>query len=188
MRIEPTEPRYTVVRSGSGVTVTTRPRRNWLMLLFIGVWLGGWTIGGATALAQVLRPGEGRAFLFFWLAGWLCGELYAITVVLWQLTGREEITISSGNLEHRVCAGGLSRAREFTGANIKHLRASPQTLSPWMDQRSWMPPLFGAGHGAIAFDYGAKTYRIGAGLDEAEARLVLAEIGKYDHRMLEAGR
>ena len=185
MRVEPSKPRYTIERSGSGLVVTAPPRRNWLILPFLVVWLGGWTIGGFSAFEAVLEPGSHRAFMVFWLIGWAFGELYALFIILWQLMGREQLTISSKGLVHRVLVGGLNRAREFAAADIRHLRASPQVLSPWMDQRSWMPPVFGAGHGAIAFDYGAKTYRIASGLDEAEARLVLAEIAKYMPKMVE---
>ena len=186
MRVVPSKPRFTAERIGSDLVVTSLPRRNWFILLFIFVWLGGWTIGGMTAFAAVLQPGPNRAFMGFWLIGWTLGELYALGIVLWQLTGREQLTVSSKGFVHRIFAAGLSRAREFAAADIKHLRASPHLLSPWMDQRGMMPPLFGAGHGAIAFDYGAKTYRIGSGLDEAEARLVLAEIAKFSPRMVEA--
>ncbi|SRR5258706_2356347 len=188
MRIEPTKPRYTIQQTAAGVTVAAPARRNWFVLLFLTVWLGGWTIGGMAAVAEVVRPGGHQTFLAFWLLGWLIGELYALAIVLWQLTGREELVFSSGNLIHRIRAGGMSRGREFSGAEIKHLRTSPQITSPWMDQSRWMPPVFGAGHGAIAFDYGAKTYRIGAGLDEAEGRLVLDEIRKHFPRMVDGAK
>jgi hypothetical protein len=185
MRIEPSKPRFTIQQIATGITVSAPARRNWFILLFLIAWLGGWTVGGASAMAKAVQPGEHQAFLLFWLVGWLLGEIYVLGVIMWQLAGREELTLAGGNLIHRVAIGGLSRAREFTGSNIKHMRTSPQTTSPWMDQARWMPPLFGAGQGAIAFDYGAKTYRVGAGLDEAEGRLVLAEIQKRFPRMVE---
>jgi hypothetical protein len=184
-QIEPEKPRYTIQQTGSSVVVSAPARRNWLILIFILVWLGGWTVGGAQAIPQAIQPGEQQAFMAFWSIGWLLGELYAIAIVVWQLAGREELILSANSLVHRVAAGGLNRRREFSSANIKHLRATPQTTSPLMDQGRWMPPIFGAGHGSIAFDYGAKTYRVGAGLDEAEARLVLGEIRKFFPRMVE---
>lgn len=185
MRVEPSKPRFTIQQIASGITVSAPARRNWFILLFLIAWLGGWTVGGATAIAEALRPGEQQVFLLFWLAAWLLGEVYVLIIILWQLAGREELTFSSGNLIHRVAIGSLGRAREFSGSDIRHLRPSPQIALPWMDQMRWMPPIFGSGQGAIAFDYGAKTYRIGAGLDEAEGRLVLAEIQKRFPRMVE---
>jgi hypothetical protein len=32
------------------------------------------------------------------------------------------------------------------------------------------------GNGTVAFDYGARTYRFGRGIDEAEAKQVVAEL------------
>lgn len=187
MRVEPAKPRFLISRSGTALTVSVPARRNWFVLIFLTAWLGGWTVGGAAAVGQLLRPDPGpdRAFMLFWLIGWLCGEIYAIAIVVWQLAGREELAFVGSSLRHRVAAAGLGRSREFDGAEIKDLRAAPQLSNPWMDQTRWMPPVFGAGHGAIAFDYGAKTYRIGAALDEAEARLILVEVYKQFPRMIE---
>ena len=41
------------------------------------------------------------------------------------------------------------------------------------NQRAAMPPLFGAGMGPIAFDYGQRSFRIAPSLDEAEARSLI---------------
>ncbi len=37
-------------------------------------------------------------------------------------------------------------------------------------------PWLGNSVGTLAFDYGAKTFRFGAGIDEAEAKQIVAEI------------
>ena len=45
-----------------------------------------------------------------------------------------------------------------------------------------MNTVWGKGEGVIAFDYGAKTFRFGSGLDEAEAKMILIEIAqRYPH-------
>ena len=185
MRVEPTKPRYTI-RSEAGVlTIACPPRRNWLLLLFLMAWLGGWTIGGTSTLTAAMKPGEHQAFLAFWLVGWTIGEVCVLTIVLWQLAGLEKLSIVHGNLIQRVSIAGIGRTREFRGAEIRNLRATTPMLSAWMDQRSFVPPTFGPGYGAIAFDYWAKTYRIGAGLDEAEARQIVATLAKQNPRMVE---
>ncbi|HEY8149015.1 MAG TPA: hypothetical protein VIK51_08925, partial [Vicinamibacteria bacterium] len=49
---------------------------------------------------------------------------------------------------------------------------------PPSDASRWAPPLrFGRDPGVIAFDHGARTVRFGDGIDEAEATLVVAEMG-----------
>ena len=186
MRVEPSKPRY-IVTSDSGVlTIACPPRRNWLILLFLVAWLGAWTAGGIAAFAEVVKPGDHQAFMVFWLVGWAVGELWVLAIVLWQLAGLEELSLAQGNLVHRASIAGIGRTREFVGAEVKNLRNSPQLLPAWMDQRSFMPPIFGSGHGAIAFDYGSKTYRVGSGLDEAEARQVVVVLSKQYPRMAEA--
>jgi hypothetical protein len=187
MRVEPNKPRFLINRSGSTLAVSVPARWNWFVPIFLTAWLVGWSLGGATAVEALLRADRSsrQALIFFWLIGWLCGELYAIATLAWQLAGREELTFAGGHLRHRVSAAGIGRSREFDGAEIKRLRAVPRLSSPWIDQGRWMPPLFGAGHGAIEFDYGAKTYRIGAALDEAEASLILVEVQKQFPRMVE---
>lgn len=185
MRVEPSKPRYTI-RSEAGVlSIACPPRRNWLLLLFLMAWLGGWTIAGTSTFTEVTAPGEHQAFLAFWLVGWAVGELWVLTIVLWQLTGLEKLFIVHGNLIQRVSIAGFGRNREFRGAEVRNLRATTPMLSAWMDQRSFVPPTFGSGYGAIAFDYGATTYRIGAGLDEAEARQIVATLSKQNPRMVE---
>ncbi len=44
--------------------------------------------------------------------------------------------------------------------------------SPWGHAGQF----WGVGQGIITFDYGAKTFRFGSGLDEAEAKMILSEI------------
>ncbi len=188
MRVEPSKPRFTVRQTADGLSISTPAPRSWFTLLFLTAWLGGWTIGGISAMSDVSRGGDGQAFLFFWLVMWALGELYALAVVLWQLSGREEILVSSDRLVQRIWLGGLNRAREFTSAAISHLRVSPQLDVMWTNQTRWVPPLFGPGTGTIAFDYGAKTYRVGAGLDEAEGRLVLDQLRSHFPRLMESER
>ena len=186
MLVEPSKPRYTIRSEAGVVTVACPPRRNWLLLLFLIAWLGGWTIGGISAFTAVTKPSAHQAFMGFWLIGWAVGEICVLAVVLWQLAGLEELSIVHGNLIQRVSIAGLGRNREFSGTEIRNLRVSRPLLSAWIDERSFVPPTFGSGYGAIAFDYGAKTYRIGAGLDEAEARQIVATLSKQNPRMVEA--
>src|SRR5262249_38736022 len=186
MRVEPSKPRYTIRSEAGAITIACPPRRSWFALLFLAVWLGGWTVGGLSALGDITKPGDHQAFLAFWLGGWLAGEVCVLAVVGWQLAGLEQLTIVRGNLVQRVSIAGIGHDREFSGAEIRNLRASPQMVPGWAVQRAFWPPFLGASNGAIAFDYGAKTYRIGASLDEAEARQIVATLSKQYPPMVEA--
>lgn len=112
MRVEPSRPRYKI-RSEAGVlSVACPPRRNWLLLLFLIAWLGGWTIGATGTFTEITKPGEHQAFLTFWLVGWAVGELCVLTIVLWQLADLEELSMVHGNLIQRVSIAGIGRNRE----------------------------------------------------------------------------
>src|SRR5262249_59184790 len=49
---------YTISSEGGVTTIACPPRRNWLILLFLIAWLGGWTVGGMGAFTQVTKPGD----------------------------------------------------------------------------------------------------------------------------------
>jgi len=66
----------------------------------------------------------------------------------------------------------MGRDRNFDLAHVKDLRVAPQSYSP--SSMSAGTQFWGLSGGPIAFDYGAKTFRFGASLDEPEAREVVA--------------
>ncbi len=68
----------------------------------------------------------------------------------------------------------LSRSKEYLSSHISSLRVSPESFNPFdwsKGMRFW-----GIGGGVLAFDYGAKTFRFGNGIDEAEAKQIFNEI------------
>lgn len=161
MHVQPEPVRFQAESTTEGLRVVIPVIRNWGTLLFILAWLGGWTIGETNVGGQLFGP-DGKTpslFLVFWLVCWTIAGLFAFGTVLWQLAGREILTANSSALVHRVEVFGVGVSRSYGAAHIKNLRA------------------FGSGHGHIAFDYGAKTIRIGSSLEEAEARAVV-------HRLL----
>jgi hypothetical protein len=153
-------------------------RRNWLILLFLVAWLGGWIMGEVTVSKQLLNIADRTpvAFLSFWLVGWTIGGIFVMGAVVWQLAGREVITVNSSSLLYRVEAFGLGRSRSFQTSEVKNFRSTEYAASPFMNQRTLLPPLVGAGYGPVAFDYGARTFRIAPSLDEAEARILVNEM------------
>jgi hypothetical protein len=74
---------------------------------------------------------------------------------------------------------GWNRRKEYLAEHIQDLRVSPQWMPAQYGHRGSWP---GATLGQIAFDYGARTIRF-ADADEAEAKLILAEIQQRFPRM-----
>lgn len=47
------EERFAVERAGTGELIRVRAERNLFVMLFLPVWLAGWTAGGAMAATEV---------------------------------------------------------------------------------------------------------------------------------------
>jgi hypothetical protein len=68
---------------------------------------------------------------------------------------------------------GLGRTREYDATEVKNLRLSPPLTYPY---QSFARISYGSSDGRIAFDYGARTCRCGAGIDDAEAGQIIERI------------
>jgi hypothetical protein len=175
MHIEPQSARFQVETTTDGLRIAIPARRNWFVILFLLAWLGGWTFGEISAAGELLHHGEKTptGFLVFWLAAWTLGGVFAVGAVLWQVAGREVVTANSSTLTHRIEIFGLGLSRSYRASEIKNLRATEYSVSPFSNQRAWFPPLYGSGFGPVAFDYGARTIRLAPSLEEAEAKLLV---------------
>ena len=177
MQVEPQAARFHVEVTPDGLRVVIPARRNWFVVLFLIAWLGGWVFGEASASSQLLRHEDNdTAFLAFWLLGWTIGGAFAATAVVWQLAGREIISITSSTLLHRAEAFGLGWSRSYKASEVRNLRSTEYASSALANQRSWLPPVTGSGFGPVAFDYGARTIRMAPSLEEAEAKMLVLEL------------
>jgi len=189
MLIEPESPRFVLETTASGLRAAVPARRNWFVLLFMCAWLVGWAFGEVSVIGELLSPSEKtpKLFLLAWLAGWTVGGLFAVGTVLWQLAGKEIISVSASTLEHRIEAFGIGRSRMYKLAEVKNLRATDYSANPFTNQSAWFPPVVGSGFGPVAFDYGARTFRLAPALEEAEAKLLVERLSpRLPRRLSEA--
>jgi hypothetical protein len=167
------EPEQTRIRSErvDGVEQMRIPfRRNWFALIFLSVWLTGWTFGGIAAMGDLVVSGE--PFLFVWLIFWALGWVFAAATVAMQIAGSDIIRVVGRDLETSVGVGKLRFRKLYRGDQIRHLRSSdPNPMGfPWRVQQF---PFTGAKAGAIKFDYGAKTICAAGSAEEAEGRMIV---------------
>jgi hypothetical protein len=113
-------------------------------------------------------------FAAVWLVAWTLGGGFALYVFWWSLKGRERILLTSSRLSIRRELFGAGRMREYDAAHIRDVRVSPTPSGP-IGFRGGLE-YWGIGGGVIAFDYGATTVRFGAGLEEGEAKSVVAQV------------
>ena len=193
--VQPPKPRYRIDDLGSSFTVTIPSPKNWFQIVFLGFWLIPWAVGetvagtllisGAISLVPSALLGRADAgiattvalpglFLLGWFGLWTVGGGLAGYSFLWLIAGREVIEVSALSVAHSRRLFGAGRTKEYLAEHVRDLRSVPLPYGPF----GWATPtsLWGRGFGAIAFDYGARTIRFGAGADEAEAKQIVAAI------------
>lgn len=180
MHVSPEEPKYCLTHTAEGLQAIVPPKRSWFTIPFLALWLCAWAFGEFQVIGQLLNPSEKTpvGFLAVWLTGWTLGGLFALGTVLWQVAGRELITVSSSFLVHRVEALGFGRTRIYSAEKIKAFRATDYASGGLQNQQAMAPPFFGPGFGPVAFDYGAKTIRLAPSIDEAEAKVLVRELAR----------
>lgn len=128
-------------------------------------------------------PPGGEVFMLTWLGVWTIGGLCAIYAWLWQVIGKEVLTVQGQTFKIRRDIGGFGFDKEYDLVEMRNLRMGHIGVAP-LDFSSSLQ-LWGVGGGMIVFDYGARTYRFGAGLDEVEAKQVVTAV-KQRYRIPES--
>lgn len=78
-------------------------KKVWYLTMFLCLWMCGWCAGEFFAIRTLLEPSKNdnsvNLFMLIWLTGWTFGGLIAIRTPLWNVAGREIITISHGQIK-----------------------------------------------------------------------------------------
>lgn len=176
-KIRPIDSRLTITDTLQGLRIVMPCRRSWFVIFFLACWILGWAVGEVMVSRQFLNgdaPSEGELFMLAWLAVWTVGGVVAVYAWLWQVMGKEVVTVRGQTFTVRRDIGGFGFDKEYDLVQMRDLRVGPVGMNP-LDFSSSLQ-LWGVGGGMIAFDYGARTYRFGAGLDEAETKQVVTAI------------
>jgi hypothetical protein len=181
MPIEPSLPRYKLEQTPVGIRAVMPARWNLLLIIILALWLVGWTWGQFTVISLLSNPNfkTPRTFLIVWVLGWTIGGAMALLGILWQLFGKEILAVEDGTLTHRIDILGFGRSRVYSVNRITQLHTVDHSPNMFRSRYAWAPPLLGTDIGPIVFDYGARTIHLAQSLDEAEARMLIAELLKY---------
>ena len=175
--IQPAAPRAVITSEPDRMTIAIPSRRSLIVVLMLGIWCAAWVAAAFSSVASDDYPfGSSTtgvaAFACFWALSFAM-VLYALHRVL---SGGEVIAVDSATLTVSPLLVPFSRRKTFDVAHVRDLRATPVSvdlLHVIFLSGMYFPGLVG---GHIAFDYGAKTYRFGAGVDEAEAKQIVKQI------------
>lgn len=167
---DPSASRIHVSSMGGETNIVVPAIRQPFVMIFLIVWLGGWTAGGVSALksfTDATGPSEGRAFLGFWLWAWLLGELFMLGSLLWMLCGKELIKASLTSLSHTYRMLFWSRTRRHQPVSATNLRWEAGSPSPYSDYfRQW----------SVSFEYGPRMVSMAKGCDAGEAAFIISAI------------
>jgi hypothetical protein len=167
--------RSTVDSAGGGLSISIPSRRNYLIIAFLLIWLGGWFMAEFTSVDKLLavRTHDQAGFIGFWLIAWTAGGAFAVLTLLWNLAGRERVLFSRSEVTLRREIFGVGFGKRYEAGHVKNLRSIEIPAGPFGTSRT---DPFGWSSGALAFDYGAKTVRFGNGIDSAEATYLVEKI------------
>ena len=118
-----------------------------------------------------------RLFLIFWLIMWSVGGVFGLFGWLWNVAGKEILHINKESIIYIRSLLNLEYKQEYAAEYIKDISVK-HTASGIFDKRGTLEA-WGLAGGPIAFDYGSKTIRVGAGIDEAEAKEIVEQIKVY---------
>jgi hypothetical protein len=184
--IQPTVSRITIADTSQGLRIVMPCRRSWFVICFLAFWLCGWAAAEVMVANQFVKgdsPPDGELFMLAWLGVWTVGGVVAIYAWLWQVMGKEIVTVHGQRLTTRRDIGGFGFDKDYDLVHMRDLRVGPAGFNPLNVSSSLQ--LWGVGGGVIAFDYGARTYQFGSGLDEAEAKQIVTAI-KRRYRIQES--
>ena len=167
-KIEPSKFRAQISDERGGLRIVIPPTRKWYPILLLSIFIAAWVYGLISIVRQGHNKGGGLPLPYAVLA-MNVGVGLVTYALFWQVLGREVIIVNGQWLKTRREIGRWGRTHEYMLAQIRDLRAAQGNEQP-----SFASGM--SGGTSIALDYGAKTYRFGRDIDEAEAKEIVKTI------------
>lgn len=185
---QPYKGRATIQDNFSDLQIIIPAKRNWFIIIFVAAWLCGWFMGETFALGALtglIGDNPFSIFLLFWLIAWTVGGFFAFRTFLWNLIGKEIITVGQGSLMIDKKGALLFKPKTYDLNEVRNIRVQEDNLGYngiFGTQRNSFSA-FNQG-GTIRFDYGLKTVKFAGGIDEAEAKFIIDKL-KERHLLTE---
>lgn len=159
--------------------ITIPSIRVWIVIVFLIFWMGGWLFGEVSVIRILMQsdtPAFANAFLMFWLLCWTVGGGFVVFVIANMLGGKEVIAVERGELRIFRGVWGVGRKKVYDISEIRNLQVNPEVYGSQL--LSQMRSIYKLNSGTLKFDYGMKTVKFAAGIDEAEARFLMEKLSK----------
>lgn len=153
--VQPFSMRSKVSHEAGDLRISIPMKRSWV-ILFILIWLTGWTYGGVEMGRKLFHQFD--LFTLVWMCFWVFAECSAVYFMLRTLFGQDLVvaTASEFRLSKQTLAIGYTKV--YLVSEMRDLRFQPEIGSGKSRRAS-----------RIAFDYGAKTIGFAEDIEEAEA-------------------
>jgi hypothetical protein len=168
--------RISVLKSNESTSFVILPSdANWKIYLLFA-WLFLWTVSGFVVAANYFSMPNAnmKMVLIMWMAFWAYFEFKIGKAFLFRRFGKEKVWIKNGRLFYWRDIAGRGKKLEFDKELIKDLELIDKSKKDFfasMNESFWV-----IGGESIVFSYGAKIYRFGIQLPEADARELLRQI------------
>jgi hypothetical protein len=178
MVVKPPAPKHKTENLADKLIISMPSRKILPFILVFGIWSLMW-LGvetGSIAVIFTTREYDFLSVIFFtiWFVIWNLLGGFLLYNLLWQLIGREEIQITNQSITISQVILGYKRSKEYLAEHIKDLDIAWASMQDLIFRRMSVPLV--ANFGMIAFDYGARTFKFAGGIEEAEAKQIIAEI------------
>lgn len=166
----------------NGLEIIIPAKRNWVLIIFLGAWLGGWTIGESFAIGTLIGfsdydLGFANLFMLFWLCGWTVAGFFVVKTLVWYLAGKEIITFGQGQFSIAKQGLLLSKPKIYDLKHVKKLRArKEETIYYGFEGVRNNLGAMSPSNGTLQFDYGMKTVKFANDIDEAEAYFIIDKL------------
>lgn len=170
-----------IERRGSELVISSPSRKSLSLVIFMAASSGLWILGEKVVISLILSISvlEGHGYFFlFWFIVWTFLGFILFTRLVWHLTGKEVVTITSDIFKIEKVYLGIRKSREYHLQGLEDLRIEIPSSS--RNRRSLLFNLFFKGF--LKFDYGVRTITFLSGVEEEEAVDILEEINSYRGR------
>jgi len=160
----------------NSLTISIPSYKNYFILIFTTMWLGGWFFGLKAALGDFINISSLSGFMLFWTLGWTAGGIFLIISLCWGYFGKEELHIGRDSILFSKHVFNVGMKAELDKSEVSKAEYNNVQVNIFSNGNKFS--IWGFGPGKIKFNYGMKTYSFGLAVDEAEAKHIISIINE----------
>ena len=180
MPVKPTAPKHTTEDLGDKLIISIPGlEKNWFLTFLLWFWLI-FLMGVALYLSIKMFDTPSPFIRMLMSISIILMAVFGFVIyrIARDPTGKEIIEVTRQSIKIDWVVFGHHSPTDFLAEHIKDLRVSSSNVNHQLliGMIYYFSSPSGLQVGPLVFDYGAQTFRFGSGIDEAEAKIILAKI------------